>query len=1019
MAENITIQKRPVLPPGMDYGLLRRTAMQYIEQLGSNLWTDYNLHDPGITIMEALCYALTDLSYRANFPIQDLLAPPPSELPNYAQQGFFTARDILTVSPWTTQDYRKLLVDVDGIKNGWLFCKKCACEDIYLYANCKKSILQYEETEHRVTIKGLYDVLIEFEEVEGIGDLNSGKIKYNFAFPIDATKERFSNATIEMRLPPWRELELAKAKYKSFRGADSKVKSVKVLFISGNKGDNGNIQQSDLGSALRKPLFVTLEISYWPDASNSAFVQTLSMADVPLQLWFHSDSDRKALQLTDLAVAITDASNGGIMPSYLTRIHEADRVMALTRSALHEHRNLCEDYCTVTSVPVQDVAICADMDVASDADIEQILGQAYYLISEYMSPDIKFWSLKELLEAGKSVEDIFNGPQLNNGFIDNDQLASTNLKTELRTSDIINMLMDIPGVLAIRNFVFSPYDKEGRRLNAQSWIYKVPAMHQPRLYIEGSKFLVFKNGLPFLPDQLELSDTLQVVKGQNAQPKYSLAEIDLPVPAGTYRPLNDYQPVQYDLPLTYGVSHYGLPSHASEERKAQAKQLKAYLLFFEQILVNYLATLTHARDLFALDASITRTYFSRLLSEKEISGLSSLYSTVEGQQLDDTRLGALVESKSDFLDRRNKFLNHLMSRFAEQFTDYTLMLYAYTGSKELADGVLIKDKIEFLKQYPEMSRNRGRSFNYKNGKKVCSSENVAGLQLRIARLLGFRGIEDAWELYEEHDDDGKQYERRWRIRDEKGKILLSSSTRYYDIDLNDAQAKARVEIAEVVKYFTTEARYDIKKSKKWVLNLTDLSGEIIATRKQHFSKKTDAEAARDHLVHFAKHLVTSEKIFIVEHLLLRPHNHPGSSTAPEGDGLLPVCIGPSCLDLCSKEDPYSFRMTIVMNGEGGLANAGIAFRRFAERTIRFEIPAHIGLKICWVSADQLIAFEAVWCSYLEELGKPEPDAQEVSKRLTSLLAVFNELKSIYPPASLHDCEDGNDENRVFLNQTVV
>jgi hypothetical protein len=347
------------------------------------------------------------------------------------------------------------------------------------------------------------------------------------------------------------------------------------------------------------------------------------------------------------------------------------------------------------------------------------------------------------------------------------------------------------------------------------------------------------------------------------------------------------------------------------------------------------------------------------------------------------------------------------------------MLYAYTGNKERADQVLIKDKVSFLRQYPEMSRNRGRSFNYKDGNKVCNSENVAGLQLRIARLLGFHGIDDVWELYEEHDDDGKLYERRWRIRDERGKILLSSSTRYYDSDIDIAQAKAKAEIGEVVKYFATEARYDIKKSKKWVLNLTDPSGEIIATRKQAFSKKTDAEAARDSLLHFAKKLVTGEKIIVVEHLLLRPHNLPGSTVAPGGDRLLPVCIGPACSDLCGNEDPYSFRMTLVMNGEGGLANSGIAFRRFAERTIRFEIPAHIGLKICWVSADQLIAFEALWCAYLEELARPEPDAKELSERLGNLLALFNDLKSIYPPASLHDCEDGNDENRVFLNQTVV
>ena len=37
-------------------------------------WTDHNVHDPGITTLEMLGYALTDLGYRASFPIQDLLA---------------------------------------------------------------------------------------------------------------------------------------------------------------------------------------------------------------------------------------------------------------------------------------------------------------------------------------------------------------------------------------------------------------------------------------------------------------------------------------------------------------------------------------------------------------------------------------------------------------------------------------------------------------------------------------------------------------------------------------------------------------------------------------------------------------------------------------------------------------------------------------------------------------------------------------------------------------------------------
>lgn len=1001
----------------MDYGLLRRTGMQYIEQLGSALWTDYNIHDPGITILEALCYALTDLSYRANFPIEDLLSAPPSEQPQWRRQGFFTAREILTVSPWTVADYRALLAGVAGIKNGWLFCRQCPCDDLYLYASCKESKLQYAATEHQVIIKGLYDVLLEFEDSTGTGDLNSGRIKYNFSFPA-AAPDTLANAMAELRLPPWPELEAAPGLFQNFRKEKSKITAVKVLFISGNKGDDKNIAQADLGSGLRKPLFATLQITFLPDPADEALPETITLEDMPLLVWFRSDADRKALQLTDLATAISDSSAAGILSTYLRRIHEADSVMRTARQALHQHRNLCEDYCNISSVAVQDVAVCADMEVTPDADIEAVLAQAYYLIGQYMSPDIKFWSLKEMLDAGKTVTEIFNGPQLDNGFIDPEQLAATGLKKELRTSDVINLLMDIPGVVAVRNFVFSPFDREGKRLTPESWIYKVAGNKQPRLYIEASKFLVFKNGLPFLPDQLELSDTLQVIRGQNAQPKFPLAENDLPVPAGVYQSLNACQPVQYELPMTYGVGVFGLPDNAGEARRAQAKQLKAYLLFFEQMLVNYLATLSQVKDLFALDTGVRQTYFSRVLQEEDISGINGLYALVNNAVLDQDSLAELVENESEFLDRRNRLLNHISARFAEQFTDYTLMLYAYTGNKKLADETLIKDKIAFVKAVPQMSHDRGKSFNFKDPGQVCSSENVAGLQLRIARLLGLRGLEDRWELYEEKDGDGVLHEQRWRLRDDSGKIILSGSTRYFDLDLDTATEKAQTEIAEVARYITDPNRFDIKKSKQWVLNLTAPGGEIIATRKQAFSKKTDAEAARDALVQFARNKLFGEKMFVVEHLLLRPRNRPGE-LLPQGDPLLTVCIGPNCAELCHKEDPYSFRMTLVMDGEGGLANAGIAYRRFAERTIRFEIPAHIGLKICWVSHEQLLLFEGLWCAYLSELAKEQPDRSALSQRLTELLAVFNELKSVYPPASLHDCADGNDENRTFLNQTII
>ena len=65
MSQNAkALVKNPPLEPAEDFYRLRREGIGFIEQMGSARWTDYNTHDPGITTLEALCYAITDLAYR-------------------------------------------------------------------------------------------------------------------------------------------------------------------------------------------------------------------------------------------------------------------------------------------------------------------------------------------------------------------------------------------------------------------------------------------------------------------------------------------------------------------------------------------------------------------------------------------------------------------------------------------------------------------------------------------------------------------------------------------------------------------------------------------------------------------------------------------------------------------------------------------------------------------------------------------------------------------------------------------
>lgn len=169
----------------MDFELLRNEAIAFIQRISGNIWTDYNAHDPGITILEVLCYAITDLSYRSNKPIQDLLA---EESGSLAGQ-FFRASQILPGKALTMEDYRKLLMDVEvvgeatgiatfvGVKNAWITLRESNEIPIYPDRKTKKlAYVPFPKAEGALPLGILYDVLLEFDTTEELGDLNENKL---------------------------------------------------------------------------------------------------------------------------------------------------------------------------------------------------------------------------------------------------------------------------------------------------------------------------------------------------------------------------------------------------------------------------------------------------------------------------------------------------------------------------------------------------------------------------------------------------------------------------------------------------------------------------------------------------------------------------------------------------------------------------------------------------------------------------------------------------------------------------
>lgn len=91
------------------YADLQKRTLDELQNLSGNVWTDYNPHDPGVTIADIANYALTELAYKLGFDLEDYLADNNGRYP-VEKYGLFTDKEVYPVSAVTEDDYRKLIL---------------------------------------------------------------------------------------------------------------------------------------------------------------------------------------------------------------------------------------------------------------------------------------------------------------------------------------------------------------------------------------------------------------------------------------------------------------------------------------------------------------------------------------------------------------------------------------------------------------------------------------------------------------------------------------------------------------------------------------------------------------------------------------------------------------------------------------------------------------------------------------------------------------------------------------------
>ncbi|MEL6558850.1 MAG: hypothetical protein AAFQ94_11750 [Bacteroidota bacterium] len=885
MQEIITISRNKPALKSMDFQFLREEGIRRIQELAGDIWTDYNSHDPGVTLLEALCYAITDLGYRTSFDMKDLLAANPDDQVSDFYD-FFTARQILHNNPLTIQDYRKMLMDVSiqisgegfedeiiGVKNAWIEVSEKAEFDLYVYRD--ENYLDYVapkiNSEDPLDLKVLYDVVLEFSDSKNFGDLNSDTLEDNFAAFHPNVVALFRGIAHEetglMLFDDHLYERLKKMSPSDLENAGNQVNSVldaiikvKVEFPRWDQTDLDWNNITAIKSAIRK---VTLSFFNMPD--DLGIIYKLD-EDNNILLASEQKAGLKAKpvpfidDITNRINCLVLGKLDSLIVTYQQKVLNILTILDKAKARLNANRNLCEDFYSFNALRVEEILICADMEVEPNANISEVEGQIFFALDNFLSPTVNFYSLDEILEKDltekkynrfsvdkennritvfspirqslvtgtvlslsgfgaeivvvtistitenilndqytdivvnedlsaltqaedsflfvgrieesqlRPVEEVFDGPPLENGFIDDNELQFADRQKYIQASDIINLIMDIPGVTAVRTLQLANFPQdENPEVASRSvrWCLELATdkNYVPRISLSRSKLTYFKDNLPYQAGTLLVEEAFNTLKDNQRPQKPGNAKLDFEVPRGEYRDLADYVSVQDDLPLTYGVGKDGVPVDFNDKeqiniRKSKAKQLKGYLMVFDQLLANYLAQLDRMKDLFSFNPDrkstvdggdvlpedynfqVNKTYFSQPLfdmvadSEPLYANFDQLLSADENRQTHADNLQKILENKDAFVTRRNKFLDHLIARFGVQFNDYTLLTARISDpSASDKDLELIEDKQDFLNMYPDISMNRGKAFNYKNAD-FWHLDNVSGLEKRVAFLSG-------------------------------------------------------------------------------------------------------------------------------------------------------------------------------------------------------------------------------------------------------------------------------------------
>ncbi len=363
--------------------------------------------------------------------------------------------------------------------------------------------------------------------------------------------------------------------------------------------------------------------------------------------------------------------------------------------------------------------------VDSDMISEVLLAEIIFNLEVFMKPIVKHYTYQYLESEGFNSDQIFDGPKLMNGFIKDSDLLP--MRSILYINDLNHIICKIIGVRSIEKLCLvinnsEVFDK-----------FIIPNNCSINLDIYNSlKNIEIKKDHSIYNYSLNATmSNYNELKASNLNTlKFKLPEsvLDIPIPPGNFTPISDYYSLQNDFPMIYSIGTNRLSSKVPETRKANALQLKSYLLFFEQILADAMQQVACLPQLFSKQSQDQTYFFQTLYNVPDIAPLlngfsgaaSDIYNTTNAQLYQNaakqfindpnnnyiTQLRENYKTIDDFSVRRQQFLDHVLARFSYELP--AVPNYYESKEESISAEQLISIKEKMLGLLPDLTYSRGK-----------------------------------------------------------------------------------------------------------------------------------------------------------------------------------------------------------------------------------------------------------------------------------------------------------------------